>query len=125
MNVALPDELAERITSHCARSGCSQEQGVLDLLRRGLAEADLADMRSDVQDLRAMTADLLATHDALAPYVIATLALLAHRQASGANATLTETEYQEIALDTARLIWDAVLAGRGVPIPERPAGERS
>lgn len=124
MNVALPEDLSERIASYCARLGCSQESGILDLLRRGLVEVDLTDVRRDVQDLGAMTIDLSATHDALAPYVIATLALLAHRQAASASATLSETEYQELALDTARLIWDAVLAGRGVPIPERPASER-
>jgi hypothetical protein len=123
MNVTVPDDLGQQVAAYCARAGCSHPAGVVELLRRGLIEADVADVRRDIQDIRAVLLDLYAAHDAQAPYAIAALALLAYRQAAGAGATLSETEYQEIALDTARLIWDAVLAGRGIPIPDRAPSE--
>lgn len=123
MTITLTDELDALVTAHAARTGLTQEAVVDDLLRRGFAHMELRQMRDDVADMRAAVLDLVAGQDALAPYTIALLSILAHWSAKSGGAKLTEEEYQALALDTARLIWDSLLAGRGIPVPARPLAE--
>lgn len=121
--ITLTDEHAALVTAHAERTGLTQEAAVDDLLRRGFAHVELREMRDDVADMRAAVLDLVAGQDALAPYTIALLSILAHWSAKSGGAKLTEEEYQALALDTARLIWDSLLAGRGIPAPARPLAE--
>lgn len=123
MTITLSSELDALVSAHAERTGLAREAAVDDLLRRGFAHVELREMRDDVADMRAAVLDLVAGQDALAPYTIALLSLLAHWSVRGGGAKLTEEEYQALALDTARLIWDALLAGRGIPVPARPLPE--
>jgi len=123
MTITLTDELTALVSAHAARTGLTQEAALDDLLRRGFAHVELREMRDDVADMRAALLDLVAGQDALAPYTLAALSLLAHWSVRSGGAKLTEEEYQALALDTARLIWDSLLAGRGIPVPERPLAE--
>jgi hypothetical protein len=111
------------VGAHAERTGLTREAALDDLVRRGLAQLEWRAMRDDLADVRASVVDLLAGQDALAPYTIALLTLLAHWSAKTGAAKVSEEEYQAVALDTARLIWDALLAGRGVPPPARPPAE--
>ncbi len=123
MTIELSDETAALVSAHAARTGLAQEAAIDDLVRRGLAQLDWRAMRDDLADVRASIVDLLAGQDALAPYTVALLTLLAHWSAKTGASKVSEEEYQAVALDTARLIWDALLAGRGVPAPARPPAE--
>lgn len=125
MNLTLTEDQIALLDSYCERTGLAHDAALDDLLRRGVAQVDLRDLRLDVQDIRATTLDLVAAQDALAPYVVACLSVLAHWSVSSGSSSLNEVEYQDIALDTARAIWDALLAGRGIPAPLRPPAERS
>ncbi len=125
MNVELSDEAATLLAGHCERTGQSRELAIEDIVRRGVAQLDLRDVRDDVRDVRTAMLDLVAGQDALAPYAIALLSILAHWSVRTGGAALSEVEYQKIALDTGRLIWDALLTGRGIPIPARPASEQT
>ena len=108
------------VRAYAEHTGLTREGAVNDLLRRGFTHVELREMRNDVADMRAAVLDLAAGQDALAPYTIALLSILAHWSAKSGGARLTEEEYQALALDTARLIWDSLLAGRGIPVPARP-----
>lgn len=125
MNLTLTDDQIALLDAYCERTGLTHAAAVDDLLRRGVAQVDLRDVRLDVQDIRALVLDLVAAQDAFAPYAIACLSLLAHWSVTSGSSSLSEVEYQDVALDTARAIWDGLLAGRGVPPPPRPAAERS
>ena len=123
MTITLTDELAALVGAHAERTGLTREAAADDLLRRGFTHVELREMRDDVADMRAAVLDLVAGQDALAPYTVALLSILAHWSARSGGAKLSEEEYQTVALDTARLIWDALLAGRGIPVPARPLAE--
>lgn len=123
MTITLTDELAALVRAHAGRTGLADQAAVDDLLRRGFTHVELREMRDDVADMRAAVLDLVAAQDALAPYTIALLSILAHWSVRSGGAKLTEEEYQTLALDTARLIWDALLAGRGIAVPARPLAE--
>ncbi len=125
MTITLSEEVAALVLAYCERTGATREAAVDDLVRRGLTHVDVHDIRQDVQDIRAAVLDLEGAHDALAPYSIAVLSVLAHWSVKTGGTALNEVKYQDIALDTGRLIWDALLAGRGIPIPDRPPSERS
>jgi hypothetical protein len=123
MTFSLTPETAAFVSAHAERTGLTHEAALDDLVRRGLAQLDWRAMRDDLADVRASIVDLLAGQDALAPYTVALLTLLAHWSAKTGAAKVSEEEYQTVALDTARLIWDALLASRGVPPPPRPVAE--
>jgi hypothetical protein len=125
MTITLSEEVAALVLAYCERTGATREAAVDDLVRRGLTHVDVGDMRQDVQDIRAAVLDIEGAQDALAPYAIAVLSVLAHWSVKTGGTTLSEVKYQNIALDTGRLIWDALLADRGIPVPERPPAERS
>ena len=123
MTFSLSAETAAFVSAHAERTGLTHEAALDDVVRRGLAQLDWRAMRDDLADVRASIVDLLASQDALAPYTVALLTLLAHWSAKTGASKVSEEEYQAVALDTARLIWDALLASRGVPPPLRPAAE--
>lgn len=123
MTITLTEELDALVSAHGTRTGLTHDAAVDDLLRRGFAHVELRELRADLADTRAAVLDLVAGQDALAPYTVALLGLLAHWGVRSGGTKLTEEEYQAVALDTARLIWDALLAGRGIPLPARPPSE--
>lgn len=125
MNLTLSNETAGLLAAHCERTGQARDAAVEELLRRGLMQLDLRDVREDLRDVRTAMLDLVAGQDALAPYTVALLSILAHWSVRTGGASLSEVEYQKIALDTGRLIWDVLLTGRGIPIPARPASEQA
>lgn len=125
MTITLSDELAALVDAHAARTGLAPDAAVEDLLRRGITHLELRALRDDLSDTRAAVLDLLAGQDVLAPYTVALLSILAHWSVRSSGTGLSEEEYQAVALDTARLIWDALLAGRGIPAPPRPLSEAS
>lgn len=125
ITVGLSDEAAGLLLAYCERTGATRDAAADELLRRGLAHVDLRDVRQDVQDIRAAVLDLAAGQDIVVPYAVALLSALAHWSVKTGGTTLSEVQYQNIALDTGRLIWDALLTGRGIPIPERPPSESS
>jgi hypothetical protein len=112
------------ITAHCARTGLSRVQAVEDLLQRGAQEVDLVHVRDAVDDIRAATLDTLHALDALAPYGIAALGLLAHWATRTGTTKLREEEYASAALDNGRATWDGHLIARTIPLPLRPLSEQ-
>lgn len=124
MTITLSDEAAALVGGYCERTGLAREAAVEDLLRRGFERVEWRELRDDLRDTRAAVLDLVAGQDALAPYTVALLSMLAHWSAKSGGAKLSEEEYQALALDTARMIWDALLASRGIPVPARPLAEQ-
>jgi hypothetical protein len=122
--IALSSTVAELITAHCARTGLSRAQAVEDLLRRGAQQVDLVHVRDAVDDIRATTLDTLHALDALAPYGIAALGLLAHWAARTGTTKLREEEYAEAARDNGRATWDGHLIARAIPLPMRPLSDQ-
>ncbi len=123
MKIDLSEESAALVSAHAAHAGLTLEAAVDDLVRQGMARVEWRTMRDDLADVRAAMVDLVGGQDALAPYTVASLGLLAHWSAAARGSKVSEEQYQAIALGTARAIWDALLAGRGIPVPARPLGE--
>ena len=122
--VTLSTASAALVSAHCERTGLSRAAAIEELLARGAQHVDLARLRSTVEDIRAVTYDTLLALDALAPYGIAALGLMAHWATHTGTTKLGEVEYAEAARDTGRATWDGHLAARGVPLPPRPAADQ-
>jgi hypothetical protein len=122
--IALSAESAAVITGHCERTGLTRAAAVEDLLARGAQQVDLRSLRGAVEEIRAYVIDTLHAVDALGPYAIAAVGLMAHWAAQSGSTRLSETEYAEAARDAGRATWDGHLAARDVAIPSRPASEQ-
>jgi hypothetical protein len=122
--IALSPAAVATITAHCESTGLTRAAAVEDLLARGARQVDLREMREAVEDVRAHVIDTLRAVDALGPYAIAALSLMAHWSANTGTTKLTEAEYAETARDSGRANWDGHLLARGVSVPSRPASEQ-
>ncbi len=123
--IELSPEAADLVTAHCAQTGLTRAAAIDDLLQRGAQRLELARLREAVEDIRATVVDTLQALDAMAPYAIAGLSLLAHWATRTGTTRLGEVEYAEAARDAGRATWDGHLAARGVPLPSRPASEQA
>lgn len=124
MTITLSEEAMALVGGYCQRTGLTHEAALEDLLRRGFERIEWRELRDDVADVRGAMLDLVAGQDALAPYSVALLGLLAHWIVTGGGAKLSEEEFHAVALDNGRQVWDALLAGRGIPAPARPLAEQ-
>ncbi len=122
--ITLSHASVELISAHCARTGLTRAAAVEDLLQRGAAQFDLRELRGTVESIRATTIDTFDALDALGPYAIAALSLMAHWATHTGAAKLSEVEYAEAARDAGRATWDGHLATRAIPLPSRPATEQ-
>ncbi len=122
--IALSHESASLVSAHCMRTGLTRAAAVEDLLHRGAAHFDLRELRGAVESIRATTLDTFDALDALGPYAIAALSLMAHWATHTGTAKLSEVEYAEAARDAGRATWDGHLATRAIPVPSRPASEQ-
>ena len=61
MTVTLSDETSALLAGYCERTGTTREAAIDDLVRRGLAQLDLGDVREDVADIRASVLDIAAS----------------------------------------------------------------
>jgi hypothetical protein len=122
--IMLSSATADLVRSHCARTGLTRAAAIEDLLRRGAAQFDLRELRATVEDIRATALDTFEALDALGPYAIAALSLMAHWATHTGTSKLNEIEYAEAARDAGRATWDGHLVTRAIPLPLRPAAEQ-
>lgn len=122
--IALSSEADALVRAHCERTGLTLEAAVDDLIQRGAAQLNLRDLRDTSEHIRAMVDDTYQALDALAPYAIAALSLMAHWATHSCTTRLGEVEYAEAARDTGRATWDGHLASRGLMLPLRPAADQ-
>lgn len=123
-SVALSAEADAIVRAHAERTGLTLGAALEDLVRRGAAQVDVREIRDAVDEIRAKAEDTYQALDALAPYAIAALGVMAHWGTRSGSANLGEVEYAEAALDTARATWDGQTAARGLALPIRPAAEQ-
>ncbi len=122
--ITLSPAISDVVSAHCMRTGLTRAAAVEDLLQRGAAQFDLRELRGAVEDIRAAVLDTFDGLDALAPYAIAALSLMAHWATHSGSSKLSEVEYAEAARDAGRATWDGHLASRAVPLPMRPAADQ-
>jgi hypothetical protein len=122
--IVLTPETADLVSAHCARTGLTRAAAIEDLLHRGAEQFDLRELRATTETIRVTVLDTFEALDALGPYAIAALSLMAHWATHTGPSRLTEVEYAEAARDAGRATWDGHLAARAVPLPLRPAAEQ-
>lgn len=119
LTVTLTEDMNAIVEAHAARQGATAEAALEDLIRRGAAHVEWREIRESVEDIRSTALDTFAALDALAPYNLATLQLLAHWAARTGGTTLEETAYAQEASAVGRASWDSHLASLGIPGNQR------
>lgn len=117
LTVTLTEDVSAIVEAHAARQGSTAEAALEDLVRRGAAQVDWREIRESVEDIRSTALDTFAALDALAPYSLATLQLLAHWAARTGSTKLDEVAYAEEARAVGRATWDGRMAGLAVLNP--------
>lgn len=117
LTVTLTDEVKAIVEAHAASRGSTAEAALEDLIRRGTAHVEWREIRESVEDIRSTTLDTFAALDALAPYTLATLQLLAHWAARTGSTKLDEIAYAEEARAVGRASWDGDLLVLGIHRP--------
>ena len=117
LTVTLTEDVSAIVEAHAARQGSTAEAALEDLVRRGAAQVDWREIRESVEDIRSTALDTFAALDALAPYSLATLQLLAHWAARTGSTKLDEVAYAEEARAVGRATWDGQMAGLAVLNP--------
>jgi hypothetical protein len=119
LTTTLSEELNALVEAHAARLGSTPTSALDDLIRRGAAQVDWREVRESVEDIRATTLDTFAALDALGPYTLANLQLLAHWAARTGSTKLDEITYAQEARAVGRVNWQADLAVLGIQQPAR------
>lgn len=114
LTVTLTTDANAMVQAHAGRQGSTAEAAVEDLIRRGAAHVDWREIRESVEDIRSTALETFAALDALAPYTIATLQLLAHWAAKASSTTLDELAYAQEAREVGRLAWGGHRAQLGL-----------
>lgn len=122
LTVTLTEDVNAIVEAHAARRGSTAAAALEDLIRRGAAHVDWREIRESVEDIRSTAFDTFAALDALAPYTLATLQLLAHWAARTGTTKLDEVAYAEEARAVGRANWEGHLAALGIP-PATPASD--
>jgi hypothetical protein len=78
LTTTLSEELNAIVEAHAASLGSTPTSALDDLIRRGAAQVDWREVRKSVEDIRSTVIDTFAALDAMAPYALASLQLLAH-----------------------------------------------
>ncbi len=117
LTVTLREDVNAIVEAHAARQGSAAEAALEDLVRRGAAQVEWRETRESVEDIRSTALDMFAALDALAPYTLATLQLLAHWAARTSSAKLDEVAYAQEARSVGRATWGAHLAELGIAVP--------
>lgn len=117
LTVTLTEDVKTVVEAHATRQGSTAEAALEDLVRRGAAQVDWREIRESVEDIRSTALDTFAALDALAPYSLATLQLLAHWAARTGSTKLDEVAYAEEARAVGRATWDGQMAGLAVLNP--------
>ena len=127
LTVTLTKHVTAIVESHAARHGSTAEAALEDLVRRGATQVEWREIRESVEDIRSTALDTLAALDALAPYSLATLQLLAHWAARTGSTKLDEVAYAEEARAVGRAAWEGQMAGLAVlnPTQQRINTDRS
>ncbi len=123
LTVTLTEDVNAIVEAHAARRGSTADAALEDLIRRGAAHVDWREIRESVEDIRSTALDTFAALDALAPYSLATLQLLAHWAARTGSTKLDEVAYAEEARAVGRTTWDSHLTALLVPEPSRASDE--
>lgn len=117
LTVTLTEDVNAIVEAHATRRGATAEATLEDLIRRGAAHVEWREIRESVEDIRSTALDTFAALDALAPYTLATLQLLAHWAARTGSTKLDEVSYAREARDVGRGTWDSHLAQLGIAPP--------
>ena len=117
LTVTLTEDVNAIVEAHAARQGSTAEAAMEDLIRRGAAHVDWREIGESVEDIRSTALDTFAALDALAPYSLATLQLLAHWAARAGSTKLDEVTYSREARAVGRATWDTHLAELGMAMP--------
>jgi len=119
LTTTLSEELNAIVEAHAERSGSTPTSALDDLIRRGAAQVDWREIREGIEDIRSTAIDTFAALDAIGPYSLATLQLLAHWAARSEASKFDELAYSQEALAVAGASWDATLTASGIPLPPR------
>lgn len=119
LTVTLTEDVKTIVEAHATRQGSTTEAALDDLIRRGATHVEWREIRESVEDIRSTALDTFAALDALAPYSLGTIQLLAHWAARAGSTKLDEVAYAEEARAVGRATWDGILAGLAVPDPTR------
>ncbi len=117
LTVTLTEDVKAIVEAHATRQGSTAEAALEDLIRRGAAQIEWREIRESVEDIRSTAVDTFAALDALAPYSLATLQLLAHWAARTGSTKLDEVTYAQEARAVGRATWASHLAERGIAMP--------
>lgn len=117
LTVTLTEDVKTIVEAHATRQGSTTEAALDDLIRRGATHVEWREIRESVEDIRSTALDTFAALDALAPYTLATLQLLAHWAARTGSTKLDEVAYAHEARAVGRAAWESHLAQRGVAQP--------
>ena len=118
--MTLTDEVKAIVEAHAASRGSTPDAALEDLIHRSAAHVEWREIRESVEDIRSMALDTFAALDALAPYALATLQLLAHWAARTGSTTLDEVTYAQEARAVGRATWESHLAALGIALPSGP-----
>lgn len=124
LTVTLTEDVNAIVEAHAARRGSTADAALEDLIRRGAAHVDWREIRESVEDIRSTALDTFAALDALAPYSLATLQLLAHWAARTGSTKLDEVAYAEEARTVGRASWEGHVTQLGLSLPTRVLEER-
>lgn len=125
LTVTLTEDVNAIVEAHAAGRGTTVEAALEDLIHRGAAHVEWREIRESVEDIRSTALDTFAALDALAPYTLAALQLLAHWAARSGSTKLDEVAYAQEARAVGRASWEADLTLLGIQAPGEFADDQA